>query len=155
MYFRPWIKEIIKDWENVVLYNLGVENLKIAEYSKLLTTKSFYDKFKSEHVLIFQSDSYVFSAIPSLYYEYDYIGDPWRYIPKQHCNGCDNGGISLRKVETMKNVTTEEGVNYSEDLYFSKQNIKVCTDNKKEHQQFSVEHIFTQIHFAVTNHIIL
>ena len=73
----------------------------------------------SSHLLIFQSDSYIFNEISPIYYQYDYVGAPWTKV--QIGNGCGNGGISLRLIDAMKKVTNNEGVNYNEDIYFSKQ----------------------------------
>ena len=133
---ESFVKNIVKEWKNVVLYNLNKENLKIREYSNLLTTRTFYDHFTSSHVLIFQSDSYIFHPISQIYYTFDYVGAPWC---AKIGNGCGNGGISLRKVETMKKLTNQNGVNIPEDVYFSKQNMNLCTDDTSIHQQFSVE----------------
>jgi hypothetical protein len=135
---ETFVKEIIKGWENVILRNLNVANLQISEYSTLLTQTNFYRSFNSSHVLIFQTDSHIFSPIPPIYYTFDYIGAPW---PSPYGNGCGNGGISLRNIKTMIDVSTENGVTFAEDIYFSQQNIKVC-NNKTIHEQFSVETIF-------------
>ncbi len=137
---EAFVKEIIKGWENVVLHNLNMENLKISEYSNLLTKKDFYKDFTSSHVLIFQTDSYIFRQIPQFYYQFDYVGAPWC---NPFGNGCGNGGISLRNVNTMVETTTIHGImdDIAEDIYFSRQELKVCK-NKKKHENFSVEHIF-------------
>lgn len=135
-----FVKNITKNWENVELINLNVDNLKINEYSNLLTKKSFYKSFSSSHILIFQTDSYIFKQIPEYYFNFDYVGAPWPW-PKG--NGCGNGGISLRKVATMIETSTEEGIYTAEDLHFTKQNLKTC-DDRKLHEQFSIEHIFNE-----------
>ena len=54
-----YLNSIIKDWTNVQLINLDVDNLTINDYNILLTSKSFYDNFKSKYVLIFQTDSII------------------------------------------------------------------------------------------------
>jgi len=154
-----FVREIVDDWQNVVLHNLNVENLLVSEYSKLLTSKSFYRYFSSTHVLIFQCDSYIFKQIPECYFEFDYVGAPWIKSYKLldnkllgdevlgdevlRGNGCGNGGISLRNVQTMIEVTTEEGDDSTaEDLYFDKQPMKVCFPNEKLHTAFSIEQIW-------------
>jgi len=135
-----FIKNIAEKWKNTELINLNVDNLKISEYSNLLTKKSFYKSFSSSHILIFQTDSYIFKQIPEYYFNFDYVGAPW---PWPEGNGCGNGGISLRKVATMIETTTKEGIYTAEDLHFTKQNLKTC-DDRKLHEQFSVEHIFNE-----------
>jgi hypothetical protein len=69
------------------------------------------------------------------------VGAPWRDTLG---NGCGNGGISLRRVKTMHDVATETGTTEPEDVYFSRQNIKVCTKEIELHKHFSVEHIFVK-----------
>jgi len=138
---EAFVKGIVKKWKNVVLYNLNEENLTRKQYSELLTKRWFYEQFVSSHVLIFQTDSYLFRQIPEEYYKYDYVGAPWRDTLG---NGCGNGGISLRRVKTMHDVATETGTTEPEDVYFSRQNIKVCTKEIELHKHFSVEHIFVK-----------
>ena len=148
---HAFINEIIKTWENVVLYNLNVSNLTVDDYSNLLTQKGFYQKFTSSHVLIFQSDTYIFKPIPSIYYTFDYVGAPWKNTNNNNKkkgkkfwgNGCGNGGISLRNVDTMIRVTTDKGEDkLPEDIYFSNQQLNVCTSNHTLHTEFSTEQIF-------------
>ena len=160
-----FVREIIGDWQNVVLHNLNVENLLISEYSKLLTSKRFYRYFESTHLLMFQCDSDIFKKIPDCYFVFDYVGAPWiKSYPIDNLlgdegndlltdvslaavlgNGCGNGGISLRNVQTMINVTTEEGDDSTaEDLYFDKQQMNVCFPNKKLHTAFSIEQIWCE-----------
>jgi len=138
---EAFVKGIVKKWKNVVLYNLNEENLTREQYSQLLTKRWFYEQFVSSHILIFQTDSYLFRSIPEEYYKYDYVGAPWI---TSIGNGCGNGGISLRCVKAMHNVATETGTTEPEDVYFSRQKIKVCTKEKELHKHFSVEHIFVK-----------
>lgn len=133
-----YIKTITESWKNVIYKNLNIDNLERNNYSYLLTQKGFYKNFTSSHVLIFQSDSYIFRKIPDYYFQFDYIGAPW-VIPKG--NGCGNGGTSLRNVATMIRICGINGSDQHEDLFFSKTNIKVCT-NHENHKAFSTEGIF-------------
>ena len=112
-----YLNEIVKDWKNVQLVNLNVDNLTINDYNILLTSKSFYDHFKSEYVLIFQTDSIIRRKIDQDFFNYDYVGAPW----KDNCEACvGNGGFSLRKVETMKHICENYVNTYgNEDLFFA------------------------------------
>jgi hypothetical protein len=114
---EEYVKDIIRGWKNVQLVNMNVENLTIDEYNKLLISKSFYENFISKFVLIFQTDSIIRRKIDSDFFEYDYVGAPW----KDNCQVCvGNGGFSLRKVETMKLICEKyKNVYGNEDLYFS------------------------------------
>lgn len=112
-----YVKDIIKDWKNVQLVNLNVENLTINDYNKLLTSTSFYDNFLSKFVLIFQTDSIIRRKIDDDFFQYDYVGAPW----KENCEVCvGNGGFSLRNVDTMKFISKNCINTYgNEDVFFS------------------------------------
>jgi hypothetical protein len=114
---EEYVKDIIRGWKNVQLINLNVENLTIDNYNNLLISKSFYENFISKFVLIFQTDSLIRRKIDSDFFNYDYVGAPW----KDNCQVCvGNGGFSLRKVETMKLICEKyKNVYGNEDLFFS------------------------------------
>jgi hypothetical protein len=110
-----FIQDIIKDWQNVNYVQLPVTNLNAKEYSKLLTTSSFYQNFKSEHVLIFQTDSLIRRPLDEVYFKYNWCGAPW--LAKRM--GCGNGGFSLRRVSKMIEICNRYGSSeYNEDMYF-------------------------------------
>ncbi|MGL5789886.1 MAG: DUF5672 family protein [Bacteroidales bacterium] len=129
----------------------------IAGYNCLVTSFTFYDRFSAyEYMLIYQPDCYVFDDRLDYYcsLNYDYIGAPW--IPsknkainklissfKSRCAHLlnkiastdkrfkvGNGGLSLRKITTFKEVTlsynefindflSKDGDLYNEDIFFS------------------------------------
>jgi hypothetical protein len=131
------IENTIKTWRNVKLINLHVENLRISEYSKLLTQKQFYEIITSDFVLIFQTDSYIFKRIPYHYFKFDYIGARWKH---KSGNNCGNGGFSLRKTQSMiKAVETKPYISGAEDVYFSSFKWFKCTSDKNLMDRFSVE----------------
>jgi hypothetical protein len=136
---KNYILNIIKNWKSVNLINMNVDNLKIEEYSQLLTQKSFYKNFTSSHILIFQWDSYIFKKIPDYYYDFDFVGARWQ---NNIGNNCGNGGISLRNRAAMIKHSTINGVTSPEDFYFAKRDLKTC-DNVASHTLFSCEGIFT------------
>ena len=114
-----YLKDITGDWKNIEYINMGVENLKWDEYSYKLTTFDFWDIIKTQYALIFQTDTLIFRKIPDNFFKYDYLG---AYAGVQKLL---NGGFSLRKVSTMKNITKKVGPQYptgffmAEDGYFS------------------------------------
>lgn len=137
---KKYILNIIKNWKNVNLINMNVDNLKIEEYSRMLTQKSFYKNFTSSHILIFQWDSYIFKKIPDYYYNFDFVGARWQ---KNIGNNCGNGGISLRNRIAMIKHSTINGVTSPEDFYFAKRDLQPC-DNVANHTLFSCEGIFAE-----------
>jgi hypothetical protein len=103
-------------------------------YSKLMLTKNFYlDYQKYKYILIYQTDSLVFSdkLISWCNADYDYVGAPSFYSligklthKKSRTDFVLNGGFSLRKVNSFIQVLKKAGnkaVRYSfnEDGFWS------------------------------------
>lgn len=132
------VNDITKNWRGVTLFCLPKNNLTIQEYSYLLTESKTYESISSSHLLIFQTDSCIFKTIPGQYFEYDYVGAPWRH---KVGNGCGNGGFSLRRRETMIKICKEHEFNrHPEDVYFAHvENLKIPP--KELQRAFSVENI--------------
>lgn len=124
----------------IVRIPLDVNNMSIAHYNNLLTRLDFWDVFNSKYVLITQTDAVLFRRSRMNIYDYiekqyDYVGAPFRLLSwdtfrlftpfssKYKSTNCGNGGLSLRKVCTMKKVVQE--IPYlsipfePEDVYFS------------------------------------
>ena len=105
----------------LILTNLGVSNLTIDDYNKLLTSKLFWNKINGENILIFQTDTCLCNKgihkIPELL-KYDYVGAPWIWQGNGGLGG--NGGLSFRKKSKMLEVCDQyKGGN--EDVFFSTQ----------------------------------
>jgi len=142
-----YLKDITGSWKNVEYINMGVENLKWEDYSYKLTTYEFWNTIKTEYALIFQTDTIIFKQIPENFFKYDYLG---AYAGVQKLL---NGGFSLRKISTMKEVTKRIGPEYpkgflgAEDSYFSyyvhdSPNCKGVYPEFSITSQFSVERFF-------------
>ena len=123
-----FVYNIINNWNNVILLNLQIDNLTNNEYNNLLTNYKFWDLFKSEFVLIFQVDSFIFKKIPDYFYNYHYVGAPWfnnEFINKNNIFNnrklIGNGGFSLRNVKIMIDICKNNKYynNINEDIYFS------------------------------------
>jgi Protein of unknown function (DUF5672) len=123
----------------IVLYNMNVANLTIHQYNHIMTHPDFWRALTGEHVLVFQTDSVLFSQSQVNLYDflqYDYVGAPWtwgnisqyyainiltfqplRYTP------VGNGGLSLRRRTTMIEATSKyphlSQPFDTEDVYFS------------------------------------
>jgi len=83
---------------NIRIIHLDINNICIDEYSKLLMTTFFWNKFHGEKLLLYQSDSYLFHGNIEPFLDYDYVGSPW---PKPFLYSVGNGGFSLRTKKTM------------------------------------------------------
>jgi hypothetical protein len=95
-----FIKTICKDL-SINIIHLNIDNLTACEYSKLLMTKTFWEQFSSEKLLIYQEDSYLFHSDIEPFLEYDYIGAAWPAHQDDNAHGVGNGGFSLRSREKM------------------------------------------------------
>ena len=111
---------------NINVINIEINNLNRNTYNNLLLTKDFWNLFKGEKLLIYQSDSFIFKNNISDFLEYDYIGAPFNkngscILAKEQVG---NGGLSLRSksvmINTLDKITlTDEG--YSKGIvYYSK-----------------------------------
>lgn len=89
-------------------YFKGIEG-----YNKLMISNSFYRRFKDyDYMLVYQLDAWVFYDGLDDWCEkgYDYVGAPWFELHKTYEEGyglwcCGNGGLSLRRVKKMIQVT--------------------------------------------------
>ena len=94
-----------------------------SSYSKLLSSTRFWSALRAQHVMIFQTDSVLCSMSPwsiEYFLRYDYVGAPW--IDQWYGMDIGNGGLSLRKTNTMIRVTKSFKFNETEneDIYFAR-----------------------------------
>jgi hypothetical protein len=132
----------------ITLHNLGVENLTLEKYNKLLTTKSFYDYIPTEMFLVFQTDSIIipkYAFLINAFLKYDYVGAPWI-----HDEQVGNGGFSLRRKSKMLEIIEKVPYNYgtNEDVYFSHAPIQIYKPTFDESKLFSVETVFSEVSFG-------
>ena len=123
----------------ITIIKLNIDNLTPSEYSKLLLTKEFWEKFSGEKLLVYQEDSMLFHNKIEPFLKFDYVGAPWPVNQDDNSYGVGNGGFSLRskskilkciekiKPEDLKlGKSTRDYMNNTkstfvpEDVYFSK-----------------------------------
>jgi hypothetical protein len=143
-----FIQDIIAGWQNVNLHNLGVSDMTRSEYSRLLTTSSFYQHFQQHsHVLIFQTDSLFLKPLDAVFLSdaWDYVGAPWPHpVLPDHEHNVGNGGLSLRRVSAMLNLTRHHGPanNTPEDVYITARLNPTRLPTVSLAKQFSVEMMY-------------
>lgn len=133
-------KYLPKEFEYIKFYNLNVRS--IDDYNKLLTSKYFWEQIKFDKVLIFQHDSELLRNGIEEFYDYDYVGAPWKF---QEHGG--NGGLSFRSKEAMLWCIKNKPWNIylgNEDVYFSNQlkNSPFKLAPREICKKFSCESIF-------------
>lgn len=87
-----------KSFPNANVELCGVNS--IGDYNQLLTWHNFWYQFLDyDRVLVFQIDSFLLKQGIEAFYEWDYIGAPWKFEPF-----VGNGGLSLRNPEIMHEI---------------------------------------------------
>lgn len=128
----------------------------INQYNLLLYSPAFYDKIKTEHFLIFQSDTLISDINAKNIYDYikyDYVGAPWHKVNDYEAVG--NGGFSLRRkdkmIEMIKNggYLHPNGQAHYEDRFFSdtcgnKNKITLYKPSLDIAKNFAVETIYNK-----------
>lgn len=116
-------RETVAGWSGVRFVNLGVPDLNIDEYNKLLTGAAFYTNLDAEFVLILQTDALLRKRIPEVFFDrFDYMGAPWFYPWSQTGTCVGNGGFSLRRCAAMAAICAARdgpACDCNEDVYFS------------------------------------
>ena len=133
----------------ITTIKLPYANIPVKQYSLLLTSAAFYEAIPTEVILIFQTDTLIFSKNKHKindFLQYDYVGAPWPpgYTP---IGEVGNGGLSLRKKSKMLHIiNTVPYRDEPEDNYFSRQ--KLYTPTGYEARNFSVEMVFHATSFG-------
>jgi hypothetical protein len=116
-----FLKELLKDFNNIVYENLNIPNFKDRQtHTEILKKTDFWKKSKGKKILIFQNDSMLLKSGIEEFLKWDYIGAPWKK-PKEGCF-VGNGGLSLRTRDKMIEITEKykSDLDMWEDIYFSK-----------------------------------
>jgi len=149
---EEFVRDKCKDITQVIFHPLHKNNLSLRDYNRLLTSTDFYANFaeSAEYVMIFQTDCLLFPHCPfdiEYFLGYDYIGALWSWYLTSDRNGKGrggNGGLSLRKVQTMIDMTLAHQYpleeNVPEDLYFS--NLPLNFAPEIISRRFSVESLY-------------
>jgi len=136
---KDWLQERYgDDPAGVHMIPLESDNLTIQQYNYLMTRPELWDHIHARHVLVFQTDSVLFTNSQvqiEQYFKYDYVGAPWHTLYHYYVRNAfmfraldkhtwaGNGGLSLRRRSTMVAITTDVpylSIPYAaEDVYFS------------------------------------
>ena len=157
----------------ITIIKLVYDIINIDHYSMILTSESFWQNLKGDHILIYQDDSCIFKDNIEDFISFDYIGAPWNKSQNDNINCVGNGGFSLRNKNIMiKIINTikpndlsynSSTLNYMksvnitfppEDVYFSKAMLDYKIGrvaNYDEAIKFSTESIFNPNSFGGHN----
>jgi len=142
---EEYIKKIVDEWGTVILTNLEKSNLSPIEFNGLLTSIDFWNELKSEHILIFQTDSILRKKGIDEFLQYDYVGAPWKLYGAPEFGG--NGGLSLRRRSVMLEILEKNYImdaKYQEDLFFCEKLVdgRYNIAPRDVAMRFSVEELF-------------
>lgn len=129
----------------VRIVHLNVDTMRASEYSTLLCkTRTIYNEIKTEHFLLFQTDTMLFPRYKEYineFFQYDYVGAPWN---NDRFGGVGNGGLSLRRKSKMLEIM--DTVTYCgepEDIYFCNNIlVEMNRPTMEQAKRFSVEEVF-------------
>lgn len=121
---ETYVKENIKG--NYEFINMGINDLISPDaYSLLLQSKQFWNKIKEEHIIIFQTDSFIINNNYDIPTKYPYLGARYthyyagkRFDAVNPIKGIDAmcGGFSYRKrsamIDCINNVTNDGIMQY-------------------------------------------
>jgi hypothetical protein len=150
---KDLVENIQLSLSNIVLTNMGINNLTHEEHSRYMESIEFWKQVKGTKALIFQTDSLLLRSGIDEFLEYDYVGAPWRK-PKEN-QWVGNGGLSLRTVNKMIEVCENNPVTEQilEDIYFMKYMKGVGVADIETAMRFSMEDVFSPNPLGVHNPI--
>jgi len=145
------MKEWTKDWTNVVITWHQLHSLK--EYNEFSCSPELYTRFTSSHILLMQWDSYIFRKIDEHFFDYDYIGAPWKGCLNGYSGmqmtleeaddpsklRVGNGGFSLRKVYPCLQhcIENADKPRHIDDVFFAHSKLNIPP--KEVAYEFAVE----------------
>ena len=87
--------------KDIRVINIGNFEINQNSFNNLLLSKSFWSRFHSEKILVYQQDADIYHGDLSKFIQYDYIGPPWPVDQKDNKHQVGNGGFSLRSKSKM------------------------------------------------------
>lgn len=147
----PTLQKQLKVLEfNVVFREVPThEPFLVHNYNLLLTSIEFWKDFLSyDRVVIFQADSEIFKPGIEDFFEYDYIGAPWKDNDPDYYPYVGNGGLSIRNPKVMYTILLENtwGRDMGEDLFLARALVQGNYGKLASYQaakSFAVESIFS------------
>lgn len=97
-------------YEKIIIDNPGSNRA----YNQMITHTSFWQRIQFDKVLICERESRILREGIDEFYEWDYVGAPWKF--QQHGG---NGGFSWRSVKAMIDISSRYRIgSENEDVFF-------------------------------------
>ena len=98
---KDYIDRILPNWKYEFTC-LGMENITADDHNILLRQTFFWNQIREEHILIFQTDSFMFRPLNDDFLKYNFCGASiLNYMARTPKNIGMNGGFSLRRRSSM------------------------------------------------------
>jgi glycosyltransferase involved in cell wall biosynthesis len=94
--------------KNIHISILESEINSINLLDKFMFSQEFYDKVVTEKVFIFQLDSLLLQPLNNKFWDYDWIGAPW----KKGCILGGNGGFNIRSISKCEKIAKKYNYNF-------------------------------------------
>ena len=139
-----YVLAALQGWQVHIGKFSGLHRLPTSDYNKLMMGQNFWQTFKEERLLIFQTDSILTASGIDEFCAYDYVGAPCGRLDEQYIA---NGGLSLRSRKAMLECITKfrpaEGI--AEDVFFTQaaRAIGAAMPNLETATRFAVESVYT------------
>jgi hypothetical protein len=153
---ETFVNDIIaaKRTDRITTVNIGRSNLTKEEYSAYMMSTEFLHKVPTETFLIFQTDSMICADQKNTieqFLKYDYVGAPWKEIPKEYERRgtlVGNGGLSLRRKKKMLEILEKCPVspsNVPEDVFFALPcpAVRIYKPSASIAKEFSIEMVYS------------
>jgi hypothetical protein len=153
---ETFVKDIIaaKRTDRITTANIGRSNLTKEEYSTYMMSTEFLYRVPTDTFLIFQTDSMIcaeFKNTIEQFLKYDYVGAPWKEIPKEYERKGEligNGGLSLRRKKKMLEILEKCPVspsNVPEDVFFALPcpTVNIYKPSASTAKEFSIEMVYS------------
>ncbi len=154
-------QDMIPTGDHITLHEIPFDNIQIPHYNAICMDPAFYKALPGRHILIFQTDSVVFSKSQvrlEEFYPFDYVGAPHdtlRYSlvewKSQKHFRVGNGGLSLRRrsmmLQCLETTPLDKALYMPEDVYFSHEVIRQGgkIPSEKEAARFSFQSVYADV----------
>ena len=118
----------------ITVIKTDYDNLNQSTYSVLLASKSFWEMFSGEKILLYQEDSCIFKSNIDDFLQWDYIGAPFLKTQNDTPNCVGNGGLSLRTrqimIDVIDRISMQDAIIGSSTIKYMRNNgMTVCPED--------------------------
>jgi Protein of unknown function (DUF5672) len=141
---HAFVQECFRDWNVSVTKFPHLGRLTVNGYNGVLTSPRFWESFREDRILVFQSDSILSADNVEDFAAFDFVGAPCGRFDEGYVA---NGGLSLRSRRLMLDCLSRSSYQpgLPEDVFFTKcvREMGVPMPDMKTATRFAVESLYT------------